>query len=520
MPNNNYSVLATAQITLTDNTDASYLSGNLMVINSGRNQIYLTGQDGDSKYSPNWKTNNLVIRPFLTASQVTKGTSPNVYNPDIFDPEEYPNFNLRDNLKIINDIHWYIRDSAGVESEIYAGNSNFDFNWTYNIKGQNVMITDHRQLVIKNNILAANSSADIICKFSFYDPYAKLNIQQQYTITIMNVVAGEGSNKSYITAINGNSFYNNKPKYLQLKAGYYRNSSLVEETDLQKELEDATSNTSIKWFIRDMNETTYWKYLDPTTQDLNNSSTENNGKLYEVCHMDYNQTEEVQPTNNSKGGMILNVYPDLIDSSDVIKLVVTDNGSDFSDLIILYDNSDPTRATIYSTAGDKLVRSSSNTGTILKAVITHNGTLLDENNLDHLNMYNDEFDYYWYKTSEDGTRVWNIWESDENNVTTYHEQEITNRTNDIELQKSKRSIYISPDNVEKKNEFIVDIVSKSEVSASKARNTLLNNLLLSEEDLNNASIMNKNAGLNEHDLAETIATAYEVKAFSISNKNE
>ena len=58
------------------------------------------------------------------------------------------------------------------------------------------------------------------------------------------------------------------------------------------------------------------------------------------------------------------------------------------------------------------------------------------------------------------------------------------------------------------------------MSASKARNTLLNNLLLSEEDLNNASIMNKNAGLNEHDLAETIATAYEVKAFSISNKNE
>ena len=32
MPNNNYSVLATAQITLTDNTDASYLSGNLMVV--------------------------------------------------------------------------------------------------------------------------------------------------------------------------------------------------------------------------------------------------------------------------------------------------------------------------------------------------------------------------------------------------------------------------------------------------------------------------------------------------------
>lgn len=517
MANNNYSALATAQITLTDTTDASYLSGNLMIINSGRNQIYLTGQDGDSRFSPNWKLNNLVIRPFLTASQIFKGSEPNKYNPDIFDPEEYPNFNLKNNLKIINDIHWFLRDSSGIETEI-VGNEDFSFDWTYNINDTSTIIADKRQLVIKNNILSANTSADIICKFSFYDQYAKLNIPLQYTISITNIVAGEGSNKAYITATNGNAIYNGEPKYIELLAGYYRNSSLVDTQSLQTELETSESQTMVKWFVRDMNEDTYWKYLDPTTQQTNNEVTENTGKLYEVCKINYENNETITPTTNIKGGVILRIYADLISGSDVIKLVVSDNGAEYSELNVVYDNSDPTKVTIFSTAGDKLYRSDSNIGTTLKAIVTYNGTLLDENNSTHLNSLDNDFDYYWYKTSEDGTRIWNIWTAEEDGATVYHEQEITTPSNDIQLQKGSRSIYISPDNIEKKNDFSLDLVSKQDVLASNAKTTLLRNLLLSEEELNNASIINKNAGISENNMEETLSTAYEIKAFTLGQE--
>lgn len=519
MPNNNYSALATAQITLTDTTDASYLSGNLMVINSSRNQIYLTGQDGDTRFSPNWKTNNLVIRPFLTASQITKGTDPSKYNPDIFDPEEYQTFELRNNLKIINDIHWYVKDSSGTEKEIASNDSDYSFEWIYTINNERVVIGDRRQLVIKNNILQANSSIEIVCKFSFYDQYAKMTIPQQYTISVINIVAGEGANKSYITSINGNAIYNGSPKYLELQSGYYRNSSLVPLETLQTEIETVEKQTMIKWFIRDMNETTYWKYLDPTTQNENNLNTENEGKLYEVCKIDYSNQEAITLTTNSKGGVVLRVYPDLISGSDIIKLVVSDNGSEFSDLIILYDNSDPTRVSIYSTAGDKIIKNSDNVGTVLKAIITYNGVLLDENNSSHLAMYNNNFDYYWYKTSEDGNRVWNIWTEEENGMTVYHEQEITNATNDITLHKGSKQIYIGPENIDKKNDFTLDLVDKQSVVAASAKSVLLNNLLLSEDELINASIINNNAGIDSLNMDETLATAYEIKAFTLGKNN-
>lgn len=72
MANNNYAAKATAQITIVDTTDASYLSGGLSIVSGSRNQIYVPTATGDSAYSPNWKFNNLVIRPFLTASNIKK----------------------------------------------------------------------------------------------------------------------------------------------------------------------------------------------------------------------------------------------------------------------------------------------------------------------------------------------------------------------------------------------------------------------------------------------------------------
>ena len=45
MANNNYVAKATAQITIVDTTDASYLSGGLSVVSGSRNQIYIPAQD-------------------------------------------------------------------------------------------------------------------------------------------------------------------------------------------------------------------------------------------------------------------------------------------------------------------------------------------------------------------------------------------------------------------------------------------------------------------------------------------
>ena len=51
---------ATASVTIVDETDASTLVSNMVVVKGSKNQIYITGQD--NPYSPDWTKNNLVIR--------------------------------------------------------------------------------------------------------------------------------------------------------------------------------------------------------------------------------------------------------------------------------------------------------------------------------------------------------------------------------------------------------------------------------------------------------------------------
>ena len=80
-------IKATASVTIVDETDASTLIGNMTVVSGSKNQIYLTGQA--NPFSPNWAKSNLVIRPFLQATNVTKNNLVDVeYDPDLFNPEE------------------------------------------------------------------------------------------------------------------------------------------------------------------------------------------------------------------------------------------------------------------------------------------------------------------------------------------------------------------------------------------------------------------------------------------------
>lgn len=506
MANSNYTIKASASTVIIDETDASYLSGNLNIVNSSRNQIYYT--DHANPYSPDWTTNNLVIRPYLIATNIYKEGANGRYNPDLFNPEEYRTFaDCGFSQPIINDIHWFIKDNAGVETELTRNSEGFSFSWTY-IIDSNTRITcnDARQLVITKNILSANTSAEIICKYSYYDPYAKISIPQQYNIAIVNLATGLGTSKAIIEAINGNSIYNGEPRYLELEAHYYRNGV---EVDLQDELEDSSSSTSVKWFIRDIFNNG-WKYLDSYNQEEVNNTTDNDGNNYDVCKKVNSENErgyEAIITKNTKGGIILRIFPDLISGSDSIKLVVTDgvqNNASFNDLIVIYDNTDETRASIHLSNGNRLRKSIDNIGTTAKVVITYKGELLNDNSP----LYDTEFDYYWYKYNYDTGAYYNIWQNADN---TLGYKEVDMSLQNKEVVKSLRSIYITPNDINKEEEIIVHIVEKTKEVAAQSKEVLLKSLLVSEEELNKAQTINKEIGIVD-DYEAQLFTAYELKA--------
>lgn len=513
MANSKYTVMATASTVLTDETDASYLSGNLNIINSSRNQIYYTGQS--NPYSPDWTKYNLVIRPYLTATGVTKNSETGAYNPDLFDPIEYKTFD--DNgfsQPMIQDIHWFIKDSAGIETEILRSTEGFSFSWIYKIdNNKTITCNDARQLVINNNILKVNSSAEIICKFSFYDPWAKISIPQQFSISIVNLATGQGTSKAIIESLNGNSIYNGTPEFLELEAHYYRNGI---EVDLQEELEDATSSTSIKWYIRDILNGG-WKCLESTTQEENNNITDNDGNNYDVCRKNYtdinNNEYTAEITTNVKGGVILRIFPDLISGSDSIKLVVIDgqqNNASFNDLMVVYDNTDDTKAYIHLSNGNKLRRSADNVGTTAKVIITYKGQLLDDSSYLYDEGPNGEFLYYWYKYNFETGTYYNIWQDDSTNTLKY--KEINMLPGDInDVQNSHRSIYITPNDINKEEEIIIHIVERTQEQAAQAKAMLLNDLLVSEDELNQAANINEELG-NYDDYNAQLFTAYELKA--------
>ncbi len=521
MANNNYVAKATAQITIVDTTDASYLSGGLSVVSGSRNQIYVPTASGDSAYSPNWKFNNLVIRPFLTASNIKKADGTEYYNPDLFSPEEYPSFTTGTFTNIISNIHWYYRDNAGVEVEITSDMEGYSFNWDYSVKGEIVSINDKRQLVINENILSPNTSMDIICKFSYNDPYANMSINQQFSLNVSNIAAGTGTSKVHIEAVNGNTIYNNSPEYIQLEASFYYNGDGI---DLASEIADSMSTTSVLWYIRDITSNTCWRLLDATQQDYINDNSETSNKLYEVCEYetvtdaDGIITKEVAPVTYSKGGTVLRIYPDLIAGSDVIKCVVSYNNGQYSELQVVYDNSDPVRAYLLSTTGDKLSRGQDNDNTILKPVVIYKGQLLDETNVEDLELLNTLFSYFWYKDSIDGSVTWNVWNEYDGGIAVLKSQVVTNSNDGLTLIEGNRELYVTAEDIDRQNKFTLDLVDKTQVVAANSRAYLMANQL-TEDEVATASLINENAGMDANDMDATLATAYEIQAYIQEEEN-
>ena len=515
----NYKVLATAQLTVTDQTDASNLAGNMTVVNGSKSQVFMTGST--QPYNPDWKVSNLVLRPYMIATNVYRGGSgEGKYNPDLFDPQEYPDLekpgDVNVTTKYIHDIEWYLVDSANNQTKINIDeDERFSHTWTYKTKDKDdIVLTDKRTLVIKDNILEKDQIASIRVSFSFNDPFADIRIPVTYEIQINNISTGVGSSKATINSIDGNAFYNaEETAQLRFKGEYYSEGVFV---DLDKRLQQAESNTKVEWFIRTQ---TGWTILDAATQDDNQWNRPGATPLYEIHRVvsisEDGSTIETEKTKNPKGGTVLVITPGLIAGSDVIRFTVTDDQqSDMQSNALenVYDHSDPTQCYIWSSNGDKLYKGMEAPGTNLKAVVTYRGTLLEDGDA----MYDNSFDYYWYRIDGSGMNIENIYE--DHGVLKFISTKDPNYTADSGFpQKLTRSIDIEPKHIDNKATFTVDLLNKKEALYKQYRTNLLRSMP-TEDELKDARIMAINSGIGKYSFGEITETAMELRAFRIAQE--
>lgn len=451
------SILATASISIANQSTSAELTGSLIIDTGNKNQIYTAGMP--APYSPDWTINNLVIRPYCTASTITKVSDEFItYNPDLFDMNEYPDLNdpqyyERDTTYIKN-LKWLTRSVSGIESEIVE-DENFSFIYKESV--------DHRYLVIKNNFLPRDSYVTIICKYDYNDPYTGSIIPQTYSLDLSCISTGQGTDQLIINNIFGTSIHNNDPAYIELFVSYFSNGL---ETDIQTEIEDPTIQSSIQWYKRSSSEDG-WILLDAVTQDENEFNSETI-KCYEIRrYTAINGTDqyETEKTYSARGGFMLRVYPALIKSSDVIKAIFTNtnkNNAQYTATEVVYDTTDVVQAYITSSAGDKLYKNVDTNGTTLTCMINYQGQLLEDGDP----RYGDDdysgdqdgetglFDYYWFRMSQDGLQTYNLYK-DYNG-----ELQMKLVEDDTELIKTSRVINIKAQHIEDLNMFQCIIVDK------------------------------------------------------------
>lgn len=515
----NYKVLATAQLTITDQTDASNLAGNMTIVNGSKSQMFLTGST--QPYSPDWKMNNLVIRPYMIATNVFRGSSSDKYNPDLFDPKEYPNLEIPGDInvttKYIHDLEWYLVDSANNETLIdVSKDQRFSHTWTYKNKaGEDLVLSDKRTLVVKDNILQKDQIASLVVKFSFHDPFADIRIPVVYDIQINNISTGMGTTKAAVNSIDGNAFYNaDTAEKLRFEAQFFKEGVAV---DLEQKLQSGVSNLKVEWFIKSSNG---WTILDASTQDDNEWNIPGKDKLYEIHRVlerdaggNITSTEK---TINRKGGTILIITPALIAGSDIIKMVITDDEqSNFksSALENVYDYSDPTQCYVHSSNGDKLFKGMDAPGTDLTAMIKYKGDFLENSD----SKYDTLFDYYWYRIDQKGINVENIYINESGQITFINTNDPNYTLENGFPKKSNRTIHIDPKHIDYKATFNVDVLDKEQAKAMQYRTNLLRSMP-TEDELSDATVMAVNAGLSPYDNKEILDTALDLRAYTIAQE--
>lgn len=451
------SILATASISIANQSTSAELLGGLLIEEGNKNQIYTAGLP--APYSPDWALTNLVIRPYCTASTITKINDDfTTYNPDLFDINEYPDLNdiqyyERETLYIKN-LKWYTRSVSGMEDEIVE-----DENFTFIYKEA----LDNRYLVVKNNFLQRDSYVTIICKYNYNDPFTNSLIPQTYSMDLSCIATGQGTDQLIINNTIGTSIHNNDPAYIELYVSYFSNGL---EMDVQEQIEDPVSQSSVQWYKRASSEDG-WILLDAENQDNNDFNSEEI-KCYEVRRYTNNSGPglyETEKTYSARGGFMLRVYPALIKSSDVIRAVFTNTnkvGAVYQATEVVYDTTDVIQAYITSSAGDKLYKNVDTNGTILTCMINYQGQLLEDGDPrygdDDYNGNQDGetglFDYYWFRMSQDGSETYNLYKDYAGEV------QLQKVTEETELIKSSRVINIKAQHIDDLNMFQCYVVDK------------------------------------------------------------
>ena len=451
------SILATSSISIANQSTSAELTGSLVIESGNKNQIYTAGMP--APYSPDWTINNLIIKPYCTASTITKINEEFVtYNPDLFDINIYPDLNdeqyYERNITYIKNLKWFTRSVSGIENEIVE-DENFSF--------VHESCPDNRYLVIKNNFLPRDSYVTIICKYNYNDPFTNSLIPQTYSLDLSCIATGQGTDQLIINNTIGTSIHNNDPAYIELYVSYFSNGI---ELDVQSQIEDPTLQSSIQWYRRASSEDG-WILLNAIDQDDNELNTEAL-KCYEVRrYISSNGVGEyeTEKTYSARGGFMLRIYPALIKSSDVIKAVFTNtnkNNAQFTATEVVYDTTDMIQAYITSSAGDKLYKDIDTNGTTLTCMINYQGQLLENGDP----RYGDDdytgdqdgqlglFDYYWFKMSQDGSQTYNIYLDPRRQI------QMQLVTDDTELINAPRSINIMAAHIDDLNMFQCIVVNK------------------------------------------------------------
>ena len=501
---NNQQIKTTASITITDQTDVANLIGGLTVVKGGKNQVYLTGSS--SPFSPDWKKNNLVLKPYLYASTIVKnpGTAEE-YAPDLFDVTEYPSLedvssdgNYTPYINTQN-LNWFIRDINGIETLI---DPEIDTRFSYKHETE-----DKRFLVIKDNIINKDSSATIICRFNYFDPFARQNVKQIYELDLNCLSTGQGSNEIIINSVNGTTIRNGVPGYIDLYASYFKDG--VEE-DIQQAIENGITSSNLKWYLRGVDGAS-WVLLDGTKQNNEEYSYMDMFEIRRYTSKDEFGNFVTEETESARGGFYLRLYPALIAGSSVLKATFKDSTTnrEYSAVEVVYDTSDAIQSFIHSSNGDKIYQGMNAMGTTLTCMINYQGSLLDNND----ERYDTDFEYYWFRLSNNGEETYTLWLDDAGEL----QMARMDDNDSITLRPTSRVLPIKATDVDTINTFQCVVVDKAATQAAMAREALIINNP-TEEDLIAAAILNEELGISEDDAEALISTAHEINSYNNSSE--
>ena len=318
-------------------------------------------------------------------------------------------------------------------------------------------------------------------------------ISQQLECNLINIASGQSNSRLVTTCVNGNSI-NNNIAYIDIMAQFYGNEG---EEDIGAAIEEGAANTSCLWYIRRLDG---WVLLDPTSEGQSNANADAN--MYEIMAIDsydnatgvYNFTKY----EGGKGNAGIRIYPALIKNSEVIKCVYTDStGAKYNSIQVVYDTTDETRVELYCSNGKRL-RKGRVEDTVIKAMVTYKGTLLEDDSP----LYNTEFDYYWYKYTLNDDKYVNVFNNGVNDL--IENEDLANPV------KGLRSLYIDYLDIsaeEKEAEITLDLVEFGAVAAEAAQASYFSNAI-TEEDLGIAMLLNDDIG--EDNIEAAIYTAQEL----------